>query len=184
VATLTRFELVVMLRIQLGDRALVRRSLAVEAAMEGLAPALGEPLEPWQLAGLGAGIDAAMCRHNPARLGEVAAERLHTEGAPAEVIDAVRARRRGELAAMSRLAAGLVVAEGLVAAAGRLLDAGDRIDQLPPRVIAKAIARAAQREDAEATRVLAAAERLGQPLDQLAAAAHAQWLIVREDLGW
>lgn len=181
-ATPTRFELHVMLRVQLSDRAFMRRTLMVEAIMEAFAAARGDDVETWALAGLGAGLDAQMCQHNPARLGEVAAERLRTEGAPATIADAVRDRLHGDAGALTPLAAGLVVAEGLADAIVHALGGAPELHALPAKAIARAVVRAAERGDAAAARVLAASDRLALPLDEAAALAHAALLAIRQDV--
>jgi predicted hydrolase (HD superfamily) len=110
-----RFDLFLVVRNQLGDRALVRRSLAVEAVMEALARACGGDAELWGLIGLGADIDAALVARNPERRGEVAAQLLRTEGLPAEAVQAVRTFRAGRIADLPPLALALVAASAMVA---------------------------------------------------------------------
>jgi predicted hydrolase (HD superfamily) len=111
---LSRFELLMVVRNQLRDRALVDRALAVEAAMERLAAALGADPTLWGLAGLGADIDVRLTAHHPERLGLVAEELLLAEGAPAEVAAAARARHEAPPERMPPLARALVVAEAEV----------------------------------------------------------------------
>lgn len=111
---LDRFQLFVILRNQVSDRAVVRRALAVEAVIEALAPAVDLDVEEARLAALGAAIDVQMCRLNPDRRGEIAAEFLATEGASAAVATAVRqCFREPRVDRLSALAALLVVAEAL-----------------------------------------------------------------------
>ncbi len=148
---LGRFELMLVLRNQVGDRALVRRSLAVEAVMEELAGALGHDAVLWGLCGLGADIDAELTAGNPDRRGGVAEELLLTEGAPAEVAAAARLQHGGAVAGMPPLARGLVAAGALV----------DIISELPPdereaRTVAFALAKRGRRGDARPLQALAA----------------------------
>jgi uncharacterized protein len=107
---LTRFELTIVVRTQLRERALVDRAFAVEAAMEALAARLGQDPELWALAGLGADIDVRLTAHRPDRRGAVAEEILLTEGAPAEVAAAARLRHQASPETMTMLARALVVA--------------------------------------------------------------------------
>ena len=111
---LSRFELTVILRIQVADRDLIRRAMATEASMEELARTLDADETSWALMGLGSGIDARLCLHNPGRMGEVAAEILATEGASDEVADTVRSRNVVEADDMSLAEAALIVSEACV----------------------------------------------------------------------
>jgi predicted hydrolase (HD superfamily) len=107
---LSRFELAIVVRNQLRDRALVARARALEAAMERLASALGADVELWGLAGLGAELDARLTAAHPERRGAVVEDLLLAEGAPAEVAAAARARHEAAPVRMTQLARALVVA--------------------------------------------------------------------------
>lgn len=138
---LDRFQLFVILRTQVADRAVVRRALAVEAVAEELAPLVDLEVEAARLAALGASIDAQMCRENPERRGEIAEEYLLTEGAPAEVAAAVRqCFREPEVERLSALAMLVVVAEALVDELYAEL-AEISLDELQPAVAASRRAR-------------------------------------------
>lgn len=133
---LDRFQLFVIVRNQLSDRAVVRRGLAVEAVMEELAPLAGLDLDAARLAGLGSVVDAQMCAANPDRRGEVAEEYLRTEGAPDAVASAVRqCFREPDASRLSELAALLVAADALVEEIYRELE-GERLDDLQPAMAA------------------------------------------------
>lgn len=173
---MNRFELLVIVRGQVTDRALLRRYLAVEAAMEELAADLGLDPSIAALAGLGLGFDAQLCRHNPDRLGEVARELLATEDAPPEVGDAVLAARRSAPESLSALAAALMIAEALVTTVYAELDGEDPLDELSPRAIAMKAERAAPR-------AVAAARARGLALEPLAAHTLAGMRRIRADLG-
>jgi predicted hydrolase (HD superfamily) len=118
---LSRFELAIVVRNQVRDRALVARARAVEAAMERLAAALGADIELWGLAGLGADLDVRLTAAHPERRGMVVEELLLAEGAPVEVAAAARARHEAAPERMTRLTRALVVAEAEVD--GRPVDA-------------------------------------------------------------
>jgi predicted hydrolase (HD superfamily) len=182
---LTRFELYIIVKIQVSDRALRRRQLAVEAAMEELAPALALDPALARLAGLAAGIDAQLCRRNPERRGTVAAEFLVTEGAPTDVVEAVlKCWREPAVERLSRLATALVAAEAIVDVVHAALDAGDRLDDLADAAIAGALRRAAERRgDPAAVRAQSALARLDLDPERAAGLALAAMRRVRGDLG-
>jgi uncharacterized protein len=164
---ITRFELLVVVRTQLADRTLMRRTLAVEAAMEALAGIAPEGDDHWCLAGLGSGIDLRLCQQNPDRLGEMASQLLLTEGAGEAVATAVRTRRTEEPASLSAMAAALCVAETLVDDILADVASGERLSQLEAAVLARRLVRAAeQRGDARAARFLACLERVGLDAEQ------------------
>jgi len=73
------------------NKNLVKHMLAVEAVMRKLAQHLGEDEETWSLAGLVHDVDLGETLDKPKKHGLVAAEMLEKEGAPPEVIQAVRA---------------------------------------------------------------------------------------------
>jgi predicted hydrolase (HD superfamily) len=180
-----RFELFVVVRNQVSDRHLLRRYIAVEAAMEDLAADLGVDAQLAGLAGLGLGFDAQLCRHNPARLGEVARDLMLTEGTPAAAADAVLSARRAMPNELSPLASGLVIAEALVLAiVGELEEpveddddgVANTIDSLPPRSIARLVEHANPR-------AREAAAHLGLELETCAARTLAAMIRVRSDLG-
>lgn len=186
---LTRFELAVVVRVQVSDLAVLRHYLAVEAAMEELADAIDLDRDLAAMTGFGAAIDAQLCAHNPDRRGEVAAEMLRTEGADPAVIDAVVAARKQPADALEPLAAALLVADALVAAALSLAleddgEDGDPLDELSPRGIAVAVALAARRApEGDAARALAAVAALGMDMDRAAALTLQAVRRVRADLG-
>jgi predicted hydrolase (HD superfamily) len=180
---LSRFELFVILRNQLGDRGRVRRSLAVEAAMEGFAGRAEGEATLWGLAGLCADIDAELCAHNPERRGHAAEELLLTEGAPAEAAAAVRERLSGDPAEISRLGAALCAAEALVDEIYAALEAGDELDALEPLMVSRRLIRAAERRaDPRAQRAIACLARAGLSIDDAAELTLAAMKRVREDL--
>jgi predicted hydrolase (HD superfamily) len=179
---LTRFELFVILRNQVSDRRLVRRAVAVEAAMEELARLAGADPAVWGLAGLGADIDAQLTQKNALARGGVAAELLATEGAPQEITAAVAERFAVSPGEMSSLAASLVVASALVDIALADLADGETLDALDGRALAHRLRRLDQRGDEEAARVLACAVRAKLELDAAAASVVTGMLRVREDL--
>jgi hypothetical protein len=120
-----RFGLYVVIRAQVSDRALRRRYLAIEAIMETLAPSASLDPAMAGLTGLGACIDAQLCRHNDERRGELAEELLLTEGVPAEVATAVRqCYRVDDVERLSPLAALLVAAEGIAESVYEQLELG------------------------------------------------------------
>jgi predicted hydrolase (HD superfamily) len=183
---ITRFELLVIVRNQVRDRALVRRALALEAVLRGLARAAGADEALWGLAGLGADIDVRLAAGNPARRGLVAAEILATEGVPEEATSALAARLAGAPDTLAPLARALVLGETLVALALADLDdaeSGMTLAALEPAQLAHRLARAARRGDAAALRALACADHLGLGVDAAAAAAHAGLVEARQDLG-
>jgi predicted hydrolase (HD superfamily) len=180
---LTRFELFIVLRSQVADRARVKRAVAVEAAMEALAEELGANPVIWGLAGLGADIDCAFAAGNPERRGHVARELLLTEGAPAEVADAVRDRAHESPERMTPLAAGLGLADALVDA---MLSAAaeDGLDGVDAQGEAIRLGRSAERRgDAIALRALACAARVGVTIERGAEVVLAALRRARQDVG-
>lgn len=165
---LTRFELFVILRNQVADRQVVRRSLAHEAGMEALARLCGADVTMWGMAGLGAAIDAELAAHNPARRGEVARELLLAEGAPAEVADVARDRLAEEPAGA---AAALVVVEAIAA----LVFESGFDDDFDARLVAHRL----RKRD---PRAVACAARAGVDLDEAAVAVAEAMRAIREDL--
>jgi uncharacterized protein len=73
------------------NKNLVKHMLAVEAVMRALARRLGEDEEMWSLAGLVHDVDLGQTLDKPKKHALVAAEMLEKEGAPPQVIQAVRA---------------------------------------------------------------------------------------------
>jgi predicted hydrolase (HD superfamily) len=180
---LTRFELYVILRNQVADRGLRRRALAVEAAMEEMAGVVAgaDPLV-WGLAGLGANIDVARVVANPGRRGEMAAEFLATEGAPAEVVTAASARL-GDVEAMDAMTAALVAAEALCEHVWDEIKGGEKLDRLDPRVIELRVKRQAEKHGHEAAvRVLLCLDRAGITLGRAAELVVAGMVRIKEDL--
>jgi predicted hydrolase (HD superfamily) len=164
---ISRFELFVVLRNQVGDRAMTKPALAVEAIAEQLARDIGHSVELAQLAGLGSGIDARLCLNNPTRRGEVAAQILRTEGAGDQVVQAVFSRREHEPEALSTLAALLVVAESLAEIALGLLEDTDDPTALEGAVIAAKLRRRGEvRGEPLAVRGLACLRVLGLDCDR------------------
>lgn len=153
--------------------------------MEEMAPLVAAmEVEHARLVGLGAGIDAQLCRANPGRLGEVASEILDTEGAPAEVCQAVVDRRRVEPERLTLLAAGLFVAESMVDEIHELMDLDEGgLDEVRAVAVSRRMQRKAERAGEDAVRRLeAAVARIGVSLEQLADAALRGMRRVREDL--
>lgn len=184
-AALDRFQLFLIVRNQVSDRMLLRRSLAVEATMEEVAPLVpGMDVEHARLVGLGAGIDAQLCRENPGRLGEVASEILDTEGAPAGVCQAVFTRRSIEPERLSLLAAGLFLAEATVDEIYELVDLDEGgLDEVRAMAVSRRLQRGAKHAGKDALRRLEAAVAcIGLPLEQIADAALRGMRRVREDL--
>lgn len=185
-SVLDRFQLFVIVRRQVSDRELLRRYLAVEAAMEEMAQQLGEmPVESARMTGLGACVDAQLCRENPDRRGEVASEILRTEGAPREVCDAVLACRSAEPDTLTPLSAGLLVAEWVVDDVHEVMELEEGgLDDVSALVVTRRIARRAARpENAELQRLQQAAlERLGLTLEEAVTATLNAMLRVRDDL--
>jgi hypothetical protein len=198
---LTRFELFVIVRNQLADRSIVRRSLAIEAVMEDLAAEVAPAdREIWGLAGLGANIDARLgAQVGAEKRGVLARDLLLAEGVPAAAADAARDRFGGDVDAMTAIAAALVAAEAIVTMViddltveiggdergerGAALDEPATLDAIDPATIAHRIRRAAERRgDPAATRVIACATRIGTTIDRAAEIALASMLRVREDL--
>jgi predicted hydrolase (HD superfamily) len=91
---MTRFEAFLLLRRRVRDRGLVRRSLAVEALLEDLAPRFSGDVETWGLAGLLHEVDAEFTENNPGRKGAVAADIVRSDGGPPEVIRALEGFRK------------------------------------------------------------------------------------------
>jgi len=181
----------VIFRIQVTDRDLRRRYLAVEAAMEDLAPSLGVSVDTARLAGLGVGMDAQLAQGNGARRGEMAVELLGTDRAPRPVLDAVGSCRRDPAETLSPLAAGLYVAEALVLEAWSLLAPPADPDDEPYTLdtlegldlVARLRRRARVRGEPEAERVFECADRLDQDPADLAEQTLGSMRRVREDLG-
>jgi predicted hydrolase (HD superfamily) len=181
---LTRFELMVILRNQVSDRKVVRRSLAVEATLEEWAAELGADATTWAMAGLGANIDAELlAAGDEGRRGEVAEELLLTEGASAEVAAAARQRLAADVDAMPVLAAAVAAAEAIVDEIHAALALGDGLDGLEPFAVAHRLGRlASKRGDEQAIRTLALLERVGIAPERAAALALAGLQRIREDL--
>jgi predicted hydrolase (HD superfamily) len=180
---LTRFELMVILRNQVSDRKVVRRSLAVEATLEEWAAERGADVTTWAMAGLGADIDAELLAGNAERRGEVAEELLLTEGASAEVAAAARQRLAANVDEMPVLAAAVAAAEAVVDDVHEALALGDSLDGLEAFAIAHRLGRAASRRgDERAIRTLALLERIGLSAERAAALALAAMRRIREDL--
>lgn len=178
-----RLELFIALRNQLGDRALVRRALAIEATMEELARALGADEELWGIAGLGCDCDAKLTAGNASRRGAVAEEWLLTEGVAPEAAAAARDFREAPVAQLTPLPRGLIIAQWLVGlVAGELED--NTLDEVAAGGLAHRVRRAAKRgDDPDAARALEAIAALGLTPERAAQAAAAGHLRVREDLG-
>lgn len=171
---ISRFELYVVLRAQVRDRALLRRALAKEAVCGALAAAVGADAELWALTGLGADIDVVLTAENPQRRGAVAEELLRAEGAPADAAAAARTCRCDAPELLSPLARCLVVADALVdgfVAALAPDDCDDPLDDLTPAHLALPLAKAARRGDPQAERALVCLGLLGLDVDRAAAAA-------------
>ena len=181
---LTRFELIVILRNQVADRRVVRRSFAVEATLEEWAADLGADAALWAMAGLGANIDAELLAAGDAgRRGQVAEELLLTEGASPEVAAAARQRLARDVDRMPLLAVAVAAAEAIVDDIHAALALGDTLDGVEAFAIAHRLGRAAsKRGDEEAIRALALLERLGLDVERAAALALAGMRRVREDL--
>ncbi len=180
---LTRFELMVILRNQVSDRRVVRRSLAVEATLEEWAADLGADVVTWAMAGLGANIDAELLAGNVERRGEVAEELLLTEGASPEIAAAARLRLVRDVDDMPVLAAAIAAAEAIVDDVHAAIELGDTLDGLEAFAISHRLGRAAEkRGDETAIRTLALLERIGLAPERAAALALAGMLRVREDL--
>ena len=176
---ISRFELFVVLRAQVRDRALLRRALAKEAVCGALAGSVGADAELWALAGLGADIDAVLTAENPLRRGAVAEELLRAEGLPDEAAAAARACRCDAPELLSPLARGLVVADTLVDA---FLAAEEPIADLTPAHLSLPLAKAARRGDPGAERALVCLGLLGLDVDAAAAAALEGLRAAAEDL--
>lgn len=80
-----------LVRTHVKNKNLVKHMLAVEAVMGALARRLGEDEEMWSLAGLVHDVDLGQTLDKPRKHGLVGAEMLEKEGAPPQVIQAVRA---------------------------------------------------------------------------------------------
>ncbi len=80
-----------LVRSHVKNKNLVKHMLAVEAVMRALARHLGEDEEMWSLAGLVHDVDLGQTLDKPKKHALVAAEMLEKEGAPPQVIQAVRA---------------------------------------------------------------------------------------------
>jgi len=181
---LTRFSLFVIVRAQVSDRELLRRSLAVEAAMEELALVAGLDPTLAGLAGLGAGLDAQLCERNPSRRGALAEEMLRTEGAPVEVAAAVRqCWREADVPALAPLAAALVASHGLIDQIYAVLETDEKLGFVEAAAVAMTLERKGRRGDEPtAARVLACLARLGVTPAAAAELALRGMDRVREDL--
>jgi len=127
----------VLVRRTFRERAHVRVAVAVEAAMEDLAAALGGDVETWALAGLVADLDREMVDSNPERRGAMAADMLAGEDVPEEVVAAVRGRWAAD--AGGRLASALAVATVASEAVLQAAAAGTGIERLGHEAIAAAL---------------------------------------------
>ena len=145
-----------LLHDNLKDENLLKHCYATEAVMRRLAQEKGEDEELWGLAGLLHDLDLELTHADMAMHGDVAARMLEENGAPEELVDAVRMHnaeglRLGErstvlqhsLAAAETLT-GLIVAAALVRPDRRL--AGVKVSSLRKRMKEKAFARGARRE--------------------------------------
>ncbi|MBN2495836.1 MAG: hypothetical protein JXR96_14695 [Deltaproteobacteria bacterium] len=90
---MTRLEAFLLLRRSVREREVIRRGLACEALMEGLAMHFAADRALWALAGLVVELDHDLTCSNPRRCGAVAAEMLQAEGLETELVEAVRTRR-------------------------------------------------------------------------------------------
>jgi len=176
---ISRFELFVVLRAQVRDRALLRRALAKEAVCGALAATVGADAELWALAGLGADIDAVLTAENPQRRGAVAEELLRAEGVPADAAAAARTSRCDAPELLSPLARGLVVADVLV---DFFLASEETLEELEPAHFAMPLAKAARRGDPNAERALVCLGLLGLDVDRAAALALEGLRAAAEDL--
>ncbi len=184
---MTRFELIVILRNQVADRRVVRRSLAVEAVLEEWAIAVGADVATWAMAGLGANIDAELLAgtRSGERRGHVAEELLLTEGASAEVAAAARQRLGEDVSTMPVLAAAVAAAEAFADDVRAAVEAGDALDGLEAFALVHRLHRAAEkRADAIALRTLELLARVGLDATRAATLALAGIVRVREDLRW
>lgn len=180
---MTRFELLVVVKIQLGDRALFRRCLAIEAAIEGVADVAGAAgrvvdATTWALLGLGAGIDLKLAAQNPEQEGLLAAELLRAEGFPRALADAARAARQDPVDALSEEALALAAAWALAPAILAAADDAGAIDA----VEVEGVRRALVREDG-GDRAVRAIDALDLDVGEVARAALARMITAREDLG-
>ena len=179
---MTRFELLVVVKIQLGDRALFRRCLAIEAAIEGVADAARAAgrevdVETWALLGLGAGIDLKLAGQNPEQAGVLAAELLRAEGFPRGLADAARAARQDPVDALPDEALALTAAWSIAPAILAAADDGG-LDAVDVEKIQRALAR----ED-DGDRAVRAVEALELELADVVRAALARVITARQDLG-
>jgi predicted hydrolase (HD superfamily) len=142
---MTRFEAFLLLRRRVRDRGLVRRSLAVEALLEDLAPRFSGDVETWGLAGLLHEVDAEFTENNPGRKGAVAADIVRSDGGPPEVIRALEGFRKpgphGD--ALTRVLAAAVPAAMIV-------DGGELMQALEDPGVAPGASRARIRDLEEA----------------------------------
>lgn len=176
---ISRFELYVVLRAQVRDRALLRRALAKEAVCGALAVSVGADAELWGLAGLGADIDVVLTAENPQRRGAVAEELLRAEGAPADAAAAARTCRCDAPELLSPLARCLVVADALV---DGFVATEEKLEDLTPAHLALPLGKAARRGDPQAERALVCLGLLGLDVDRAAAAALEGLRAAAEDL--
>jgi putative nucleotidyltransferase with HDIG domain len=153
---MNRDEALRLLHENLKDENLLKHCYATEAVMRRLAREKGEDEELWGLAGLLHDIDLELTDNDMSVHGEVAARLLTENGAPQEMIDAVRMHNADGLGLGDRetvlqhsLAAaetltGLIVAAALVRPDKEL--AGVKVSSLRKRMKEKAFARGARRE--------------------------------------
>lgn len=80
-----------LVRTNVKNKNLIKHMLAVEAVMRELARRLGEDEEMWSLAGLVHDVDLGETLDKPKKHALVGAQMLEKEGAPPQVIQAVRA---------------------------------------------------------------------------------------------
>ncbi|MGB9681550.1 MAG: HDIG domain-containing metalloprotein [bacterium] len=74
---------------------LIKHMLATEAIMRSLARRFGQDEEMWGIAGLLHDIDYELCNENAEKHGVLGAEILKEKGYPSEIVDAVRAHKKG-----------------------------------------------------------------------------------------
>lgn len=174
---LTRFELVIILRIQVSDRTVLREVFAIEAVMEELAARLApHDVSTWSMTALGAGLDRQLCAQNPAQRGIVAREILLTEGATAEIADAVLAAEKDDVQDLPILSCALLAATAGARAVLAAVQEEGRLNDVDDDAVANAFS------PDDVRRVLDAMERLGVTVTEIASAARRGAVRVREDL--
>ncbi|MEW5913734.1 MAG: HDIG domain-containing metalloprotein [Thermodesulfobacteriota bacterium] len=175
-----------LLKNQVSDERILKHSLASAAVLRALARRLGQDEELWALAGLLHDLDYEQTAQDMARHGLVSADLLSQAGAPAEIIEAVKAHNAENLGlarttpldlalTAGETITGLVIATTLVYPDKKL--ASVKPKSVTKRMKEKAFAASVNREH------ILLCEKLDIPLPEFSALAVEAMVGISDELG-